>query len=58
MANGKWHISGYERDDAVALVHGGFNPLVAVILASRGISAPEDAERSLESGVSPFLIPC
>jgi len=56
----KWNIHGYDRPDAVRLSRSGINPLVAVILASRGITQPEDADRFLDTGLSavcdPFLL--
>ena len=37
-----WNVAGYHRPDAVELTRQGLNPLVAVLLASRGICAPGD----------------
>ncbi len=55
-----WYIHGFNRDDAVGLVHSGFNPLVAVILAARGITSAAQAARLLTIGLSglydPFLM--
>ena len=56
-----WEISGYDRPAAVSLCRGGINPLVSVILASRGIKDPEQAIEFLKSDMSivhdPFLLP-
>ncbi len=35
----RWNVRGYDRADAVRLVHGGLSPMAAVLLASRGITA-------------------
>lgn len=55
-----WIIHGFDRDSAVALVRNGLNPLVAVILASRGIDTMDKAapilEYSLENIHDPFLM--
>lgn len=39
-----WNVAGYHRPDAVALTQQGLNPLVAVLLVSRGICEPEDIQ--------------
>ena len=56
----KWCVRGYDRDDAVALVHSGYNPLVAVILASRGCNTSEMAEEVMRCAPAeipdPFLL--
>ncbi len=41
----RWNVAGYDRDTAVKLCHEGINPLVAVVLASRGQSARSDIDR-------------
>ncbi len=60
MKFSKWQVKGFDRKKAVALVHSGFNPLVAVILASRGITDPDEAKKVLACGMSkvhdPFLL--
>ena len=37
MVYGRWNIAGYDRQRAVELTRSGINPLVAVVLSSRGI---------------------
>ena len=60
MKFSKWQVKGFDRKKAVGLVHSGYNPLVAVILASRGITDPEQARETLACGMSkvhdPFLL--
>ena len=60
MKYGSWKITGYNRDDAVRLVRGGASPLVAVVLASRGIGDPDSFRRLGQESVSalhdPFLL--
>lgn len=55
-----WIINDFDRDSAVALVRSGLNPLVAVILASRGITTTEAAapllEHNLDNILNPFLM--
>lgn len=56
----EWSTKGYDRGAAVTLSRSGINPLVSVFLASRGISAPEDAHAFLRDDLSvvtdPFLM--
>ncbi|UOO38067.1 single-stranded-DNA-specific exonuclease RecJ [Oscillospiraceae bacterium CM] len=40
----KWEIKGYDRAVAARMTRSGLNPLVAVTLASRGITTTEEAE--------------
>jgi len=60
MVYDKWKINGFDRDDAVRLTKGGINPLVAVILASRGVRDTERARRFLDTSLDavhdPFLL--
>ena len=55
-----WIVRGFDRDSAVNLVRNGFNPLVAVILASRGFTTTEEATPMLSDDLSnlydPFLL--
>lgn len=55
-----WIVRGFDRDSAVNLVRNGFNPLVAVILASRGFTTTEEAAPMLSDDLSnlydPFLL--
>lgn len=55
-----WIIHGFNRNDAVRLVREGFNPLVAVILAARGITSAQQASQLINCGMSklcdPFLL--
>lgn len=37
----EWKVAGYSRETAVKLLNNGLNPLVAVLLASRGADTPE-----------------
>ena len=41
MKYGSWKIEGYKREDAVRLCRNGINPLVSVVLASRGVNDPQ-----------------
>lgn len=60
MVYDKWKINGFDREDAVRLTKGGINPLVAVILASRGVRDIERARRFLDTSLDavhdPFLL--
>ncbi len=60
MKYGSWKISGYNRDDGVRLCRNGINPLVSVVLASRGISDPKVFSELMEESASllhdPFLL--
>ncbi len=46
----RWEIVGYDRPTAVELYRQGFNALVAVVLASRGIRSREEFERFYAQG--------
>ena len=53
----RWNITGYDRDTAVNLCHQGINPLVAVVLASRGLSQDVDSIRCGNNALSdPMLM--
>lgn len=60
MKYGSWKIAGYNRNDAVYLCKNGINPLVAVVLASRGIKDPKEYEalrqESMEYLHDPYLL--
>ena len=60
MKHANWNINGFDRDAAVALVRGGINPLVSVLLASRGISDIKGARALMGDGPpeihDPFLM--
>lgn len=55
-----WIVKGFDRDSAVSLVRNGLNPLIAVLLASRGITTTEAAMPFLSDDISnlydPFLL--
>ena len=53
----RWNIAGFDRESAVALVRGGFNPLPAVILACRGLREPEAAREFLSGGLERLTDP-
>ena len=57
MVYDRWKINGYDRDDAVRLTDSGINPLIAVILASRGVTDAERAGRFLDTGLTAVLDP-
>ena len=42
-----WELGGFDRDTAVGFCREGINPLISVLLASRGISAIEDVQALL-----------
>lgn len=49
MAMDTWHIRGCEKEQVSALVNAGFTPLVATVLAARGLGDPDDAREFLRS---------
>lgn len=55
-----WEVHGYNRDQAVDLVHKGFNPFVAVFLASRGVISDQQTSQLINCGLNklhdPFLL--
>lgn len=51
MKEMRWNISGYDRELAVKNVRNGQNPLVAVILASRGIHEKDSINRLLADDI-------
>ena len=56
---GTWNVSQPKADAVNALVGGGFAPLAAMILASRGLTTPEKANAYLDCSCSlqdPFLM--
>ena len=60
MSEQNWKIAGYDRSAAVSLARSGLNPLLAVLLASRGVAAADEAARLLDPDASqeedPFLL--
>ncbi len=58
MKYDRWEIAGYDRAQAAVLFRGGRNPLVSVVLASRGILEPEEIDALLDerdtTGADPF----
>ena len=52
MRFNNWEISGFDRDTAVEFCRNGINPLVSVLLASRGISDIKEAHAVI--GDEPF----
>ena len=52
MVRPAWNIHGYVRQNAVTITRSGINPLVAVLLASRGTETPEDARRAIADDLS------
>lgn len=55
-----WNIHTFPRDAAVTLARAGYRSLPAVVLASRGVTSPEEAERLLDRSLGhledPFLL--
>ena len=45
----KWEIAGYDRDRAAAMCREGINPLVALVMASRGTVTAAEAREYLRS---------
>ena len=59
MKYGVWNVSNPEMNAVNALVTGGFSPLTAMILASRGMKGPRDAAAYLDCSAplpDPFLM--
>lgn len=60
MGSKEWKVAGYSRAEAAALLRSGINPLVAVLLASRGADTPEKVRALTSAGIedvsSPFLL--
>ena len=60
MPNKEWRIAGYSRADAAKLMKSGINPLISVLMASRGVTSPEDVRKltnaELSDISSPFLM--
>ena len=52
MQSGQWEIAGYDRPTAVGLYRQGFNALVAVVLAARGIRSREECDGLYRTGVT------
>lgn len=60
MTKRTWEITGFGRDEAALLLRSGLSPLVAVTLAARGITQPEEAAAFVRCGADslhdPFLL--
>lgn len=60
MSEENWKIAGYDRNAAVVLAKSGLNPLLAVVLASRGVTAADEAAGLLDPDAireeDPFLL--
>lgn len=60
MIRGEWKISGYDRETAVNLYRSGVNMLVSVLLASRGVTDLNGANKLINNDLSavcdPFLL--
>ncbi|MBQ4381866.1 MAG: single-stranded-DNA-specific exonuclease RecJ [Oscillospiraceae bacterium] len=60
MSGGNWSVAGYDRNLAAELLSRGINPLVSVLLASRGVSDSDKIKElmspSEEDITSPFLM--
>jgi len=55
-----WDIAGYDREVGKALFRNGINPLLSLVLASRGICSMEEADKLINDDLSvvtdPFLM--
>lgn len=60
MIRGEWKIAGYDRETAVKLYRSGVNMLVSVLLASRGVTDLNGANKLINNDLSavcdPFLL--
>lgn len=60
MIRGEWKIAGYDRETAVNLYRSGINALVSVLLASRGVTDLNGANKLINNDLSavcdPFLL--
>lgn len=60
MTKPKWSVAGYDRGEAVRLTRSGINPLVSVLLSSRGATSESEIEALTSSELSaisdPFLM--
>ncbi|MBQ6755376.1 MAG: single-stranded-DNA-specific exonuclease RecJ [Oscillospiraceae bacterium] len=60
MTKPKWSVAGYDRAEAVRLTRSGINPLVSVLLSSRGATSESKIEALTSSELSaisdPFLM--
>ena len=57
MRFSSWDIGGFDRDTAVEFCRGGINPLVSVLLASRGIKKIDEAHAVIGDDPLPFYDP-
>jgi len=57
MKFNNWEIGGFDRDIAVEFCRNGINPLVSVLLASRGISDIKEANAVIGDDPLPFFDP-
>ena len=53
----RWNVRGYDRGEAVRLCRRGLNPMVAVLLASRGITDAEALSDWLRDDLSALSDP-
>ena len=56
---GSWQVGAYDKAAAARLEAGGFSPLTAAVLCSRGYDTPEAAKAFLDAGIpliDPFLM--
>ena len=57
MGYDSWNVAGYDRAAAAGLYRAGINPLVAVVLASRGMTDEAAARALLDRGEETFTDP-
>ena len=57
MGYDRWNVAGYDRAAAAGLYRAGVNPLVAVVLASRGVTDETAAKALLDRGAETFTDP-
>ena len=53
---GLWQVASYDQNAAAGLQAGGFSPLTAAVLCSRGFTTPEAAREFLNAGI-PLIDP-
>lgn len=52
MKYGKWNIAGYDRETGITLFRNGINPLLSLVLASRGADTVERANKLINDDMS------
>ena len=57
MRSTSWEIGSFDRDTAIEFVRSGVNPLVSVLLTSRGITDIKDVQAILGDDPTPFHDP-